>query len=431
MESNDNTKSKDTSKKAKGLKGLLDEIDVSKKKKKNKNKDKKNSENTKTKPDFSKFSSSNNSSSDFKGLKNFGNSCYSNVVIQILTSIPEFLDVLQKRYQIVENEDNLISDYPLLYRLVEIISNYKTKNTSLASNYLRQIVSKFDKTGSQNDAHEFLVYVLDTLNEEMLNIESNYKINNNNNSNKEEDKKENNEGISGNIGGNKINVISNNSNTITNHKECENEDENEGEWEEVKKGGKTMRQVNSIKNFKTSILGKIFQGIIKQDVIQKGKSSSNCQIEPFFTLHLDNNAPSIDLMFQKFFQKRNIENTEKSTQSFIEKLPEIFIVNPKGFFYDKKNFKIVKIKENLIFEEKLTLSKNYFSPHLRNKDFTYELTGIIVHKGNLATEGHYICYCKDQKDKKWFYLDDNKVIHVGDDTIHNLRPYVLFYRKCG
>jgi len=43
-----------------------------------------------------------------------------------------------------------------------------------------------------------------------------------------------------------------------------------------------MKQINSIKNFKTSILGEVFQGILKQDIIQKGSSVSNCQIEPFF-----------------------------------------------------------------------------------------------------------------------------------------------------
>lgn len=415
------------SKKPTSLKGLFDEIESSKKKKKNKNKNSTaNNQTGKTKPDFNKINS--NNSSDFKGLKNFGNSCYSNVVMQILTSIPEFLNVLQKRYEIVENEDNLANDYPILYRLTEIISNYKTKNTTLASNFLRQIVSKFDISGSQNDAHEFLVYVLDSLNEEMLNIENIYNIKNSSNNNRinnESNNSKNTEEIK--ETNDNINIEEKNRININNN----NPPEEEGEWEEVKKGGKTMRQVNSLKNFKTSILGSIFQGIIKQDIIQKGKSSSNCQIEPFFTLHLDTDAPSIDSMFQKFFQKRNIEGAEKSSQSFIEKLPEIFIVNPKGFFYDKKNLRIVKIKESLIFNEKLVLKKEYFSPHLRNKDFCYELIGLIVHKGNLATEGHYICYIKDQKDKKWFYLDDGKVIRVSDDTIYNLRPYVLFYKKGG
>ena len=393
-------------KKKNGLKGLFEEIEAEKKKKKIKNKKQNDSnKNTKTKPDFSKIS---NSSSDFKGLKNFGNSCYSNVIIQILTSIPEFINVLYRRYSIVENENDLFLDYPILSRIMEIMSNYKSKNTSLASNYLKEIVNKFDSSGNQNDAHEFLVFLLDRLNNELLNIENKYKIIND------------------------ANDINNNNLDKNNIKEepKESSNDDEGEWEEVKKGGKTMKQTNSIKNFKTSILGEVFQGILKQDIIQKGNSKSNCQIEPFFTLHLDNEEPSIENMFEKFFKKKSIEDSgDKYIQSFLEKCPNIFIVNAKGFFYDKKNKMIVKIKKELIFGEKLIIKKDYMSPYLRNKNIEYDLIGIVVHKGNLATEGHYICYCKDNKDKTWFYLDDNKVIKVCEDLLHKLRPYILFYKK--
>ena len=404
------TKEKANKKKG-GLKGLLEEIDAEKKKKKNKSKkNKEKNDNIKTKPDFSKNSNNIDISSDFKGLKNFGNSCYSNVIIQILTSIPEFVDVLYKRYSFIENEDDLLIDYPILSRVIEIIANYKSKNTSLASNYLNEIVNKFDSSGSQNDAHEFLVFILDRLNNELLNIENKYKIINNSNDL--------------------------NKNDNINEKDKINEDkkeilnEEEGEWEEVKKNGKTMKQTNSIKNFKTSILGEVFQGILKQDIIQKGNSTSNCQIEPFFTLHIDNEESSIENMFEKFFKKKFIvDSGDKYIQSFLEKCPKIFIINAKGFFYDKKNQMIVKIKKELLFGEKMVINKEYVSPYLRNKNIEYELIGIVVHKGNLATEGHYICYCKNNKDKTWFYLDDNKVIKVSVDLLHKLRPYILFYRK--
>ena len=391
-------------KKKSGLKALFEEMDAEKKKKKNKNKKQNDiNKNTKTKPDFSKIS---NISSDFKGLKNFGNSCYSNVIIQILTSIPEFINALYKRYTVVENENDLLIDYPILSRIIEIMSNYKSKNTSLASNYLKEIVYKFDSSGSQNDAHEFLVFLLDRLNIELLNIENKYKIINDTND---------------------LNNISKD-NIKVDEKKISNDDE--GEWEEVKKGGKTMKQTNSIKNFKTSILGEVFQGILKQDIIQKGNSTSNCQIEPFFSLHLDNEEPTIEKMFEKFFKKKTIEDSgDKYIQSFLEKCPNIFIVNAKGFFYDKKNQTIIKIKKELIFGAKLIINKDYVSPYLRNKNIEYELIGIVVHKGNLATEGHYICYCKDNKDKTWFYLDDNKVIKVSEDLLHKLRPYILFYKK--
>jgi ubiquitin C-terminal hydrolase len=135
MEKKEENKNNKENKKKGGLKRLFEEMEAEKKKKKKKNKKNENeNKTTKTKPDFSKYANNNNISSDFKGLKNFGNSCYSNVVIQILTSIPEFLKTLYKRYSLVENENDLFSEYPILSRVMEVISNYKTKNTSLASN---------------------------------------------------------------------------------------------------------------------------------------------------------------------------------------------------------------------------------------------------------------------------------------------------------
>ena len=97
--------------------------------------------------------------------------------------------------------------------------------------------------------------------------------------------------------------------------------EEEGEWEEVKKGGKRMKQVNDISNFKTSMLGSVFEGIIKVDVLEKGNSLSKCQIEPFFVLSLNVDGNTIEDMFQQYFMKRRIEDTSSSNQSYFEKIP--------------------------------------------------------------------------------------------------------------
>ena len=41
-----------------------------------------------------------------------------------------------------------------------------------------------------------------------------------------------------------------------------------------------------------------------------------------------------------------------------------------------------------------------------------------------------LIYCKNkEKNNNWYYLDDIKVISVSNETIHNLRPYVMFFRK--
>ena len=73
-------------------------------------------------------------------------------------------------------------------------------------------------------------------------------------------------------------------------------------------------------------------------------------------------------MFEKFFKNKIIENSgDKYIQSFLEKSPNIFFVNAKGFFRDKKNKTTIKIKKELIFWEKLIIYKDYESPYLSNK----------------------------------------------------------------
>ncbi len=134
------------------LKGLFDEIDETKNKKAkinrksgtnyvNKNlKTTKNEEDpskykTKpTKPDFSQqFIESGmiginlnlHNSAQYKGLTNFGNICYSNVVMQCLIALKEFVTMLNSVFKQIEEEDNLEKDYPVLFNLVKIMNYYQ------------------------------------------------------------------------------------------------------------------------------------------------------------------------------------------------------------------------------------------------------------------------------------------------------------------
>jgi ubiquitin C-terminal hydrolase len=298
-----------------------------------------------TKPDFSAqfehFNISQNFSqmqvsqnSNYKGLNNFGNVCYSNVVMQCLISIKEFVDMLNSIHEELESTDSydIPKEFPYLYNLVKIMNYYQIKNTSLASNHIKYIVNLFDYTGEQNDAHEFLVFIFDKLNDEILKISSLKNIN-----------------------------------TKT---------EDFSEWEEVKKGGKRMKAVNKISSFQTSTIGKIFQGVLKHEIQSKGESLSKCNLEPFFILSLDFGENSIISCFNKFFAKRKIETdkTSLSQKSYLESLPEILIVHLKAFYFDKNTKQIVKINKNIDYSDDLNLTE-YLSPSMQNQFKTkkYEL----------------------------------------------------------
>jgi ubiquitin C-terminal hydrolase len=197
------------------------------------------------------------------------------------------------------------------------------KNTSLASTHVKAIVNMFDSSGEQNDAHEFMVFLFDRLNDEMLLLAK-----------------------------------------ITGEEKKVSVANDEMEWEEVKKGGKRMKQVNTEDAFNISVIGKIFQGVLRHELEMKGKSVSKCTIEPFFILSLDFGENSIESCFKKYFMKRRIEdnNCSISQKTYFDKLPQVLIVHLKAFYYDKEIKQIVKINKKIDYETNLTLDKAYLTP---------------------------------------------------------------------
>jgi ubiquitin C-terminal hydrolase len=121
------------------LKMLFDEMDTEKKKSQkvktsnlNKNQITKEDEKYKTKPtkpDFLQKGISSiflNNSTQYKGLNNYGNICYSNVVMQSLMGVFEFSQMLNAYFKKIEDLDSTEDEFPIFYNLVKIMSYYKS-----------------------------------------------------------------------------------------------------------------------------------------------------------------------------------------------------------------------------------------------------------------------------------------------------------------
>ena len=138
-----------------------------------------------------------------------------------------------------------------------------------------------------------------------------------------------------------------------------------------------MRQTNTVNSFQISIIGNIFQGILKHELESKGNSLSKCNIEPFFVISLDYGEESLLSCFDKFFARRKIEHDINPIyqKSYIEKLPKILIVHLKAFYYDKNTKSIVKINKEIKYGTVLKIDKKYVSPGMQNlyKNCEYEL----------------------------------------------------------
>lgn len=368
----------------------------------------------KTKPTKPIFTNTTNSTvknnneifnSDFNtlGLNNFGNTCYSNVVMQAIISNSDFFKLLEAFYinYIEKLEEKIIdSEYTGLKNLYYAIYYYIQKNSALSAKYLLVLSTLFDPFGKQNDAHEYLVFLLDKCHEEMIKAEKDIII----------------EKI------NKIDISS---------KSVEKEEDN---WEEVNKDGKRMKLTNTENDFPCSLIREFFGGLLKHETNQTGISVNNSKVEPFYVLSIDSKDPLFENSVKHYFAKKIIEDKIGLYQkSYFEKLPNTLIIQVKSFYYDKLKKQVCKDNRKITYFENLKIQENWLSPSQRiNSNLVnYELFSIIVHQGKKTSEGHYVCFTKNNKAQNiWTYISDKRLISVSLEDVLNHRPYLMFYKKC-
>ena len=63
-----------------------------------------------------------------------------------------------------------------------------------------------------------------------------------------------------------------------------------------------------------------------------------------------------------------------------------------------------------------------------NNDNIYDLFAVANHFGGLHF-GHYIAYCKNKIENKWFEFNDSNVSEIDESKIVSSSAYVLFYKK--
>ena len=90
-------------------------------------------------------------------------------------------------------------------------------------------------------------------------------------------------------------------------------------------------------------------------------------------------------------------------------------------------------KANLDFQEKfkfgldLDIKKYIYSPDIKHGK--YYLIGMVVHSGESGTGGHFIAYCRMDKNSKWFCYNDAWVNECDniEEKFNVNKPYILFY----
>lgn len=333
------------------------------------------------------------------GLRNLGNTCYMNSILQCLCNAPHLADYFNRNcYQDDINRSNLLGHKG------EVAEEFGIIMKALWTGQYRYISPKDFKITigkindqfagySQQDSQELLLFLMDGLHEDL---------------NKADNRKR--------------------------HKE-ENNDHLD-DFKAAEHAWQKHKQLNE------SIIVALFQGQFKSTVqcLTCHKKSRTFEAFMYLSLPLASTSKcTLQDCLRLFSKEEKLTDNNRFYCSHcrarrdslkkieIWKLPPVLLVHLKRFSYDGRWKQ--KLQTSVDFPlESLDLSQYVIGP--KNNLKKYNLFSVSNHYGGLDG-GHYTAYCKNAARQRWFKFDDHEVSDISVSSVKSSAAYILFYTSLG
>ncbi|XP_061353053.1 ubiquitin carboxyl-terminal hydrolase 24 isoform X2 [Gastrolobium bilobum] len=353
-----------------------------------------------------------------RGLFNSGNLCFLNATLQALLSCSPFIHLLQE----LRTRSIPKVGFPTLTAFAEFITQFDMSSATtltkkdtdtfesgrpfcpvmfegVLKNFTPDVPNSISGRPRQEDAQEFLSFVMDQMHDELLKFE----------------------GQSSSLNGSKSSLVSS---------------VEDDEWETV--GPKNKSAVTRTQSFVPSKLTGIFGGQLRSLVRAKGNRAS-ATVQPYLLLHLDifpDAVNTIEDALHLFSAPETLEgyrtshtgNTgvvtaRKSVQ--IQTLPKIMILHLMRFSYGDQGS--TKLRKPVHFPLVLVLGRDLLVS-LSTEGRKYELVATITHHGVEPSKGHYTADAQ-YPNGRWLRFNDQSVFAIGENQVLHDQAYVLFYKQ--
>lgn len=350
-----------------------------------------------------------------RGLINTGNLCFLNATLQALLSCSPFVQLLQE----LRIRDIPKVGFPTLTAFSEFVCDFDMPTSSnlkkdavetgrpfrpamfeaVLKNFTPDVPNSISGRPRQEDAQEFLSFIMHQMHDELLKLE----------------------GQSSGTNGFKTSVVSSTE---------------EDEWETV--GPKNKSAVTRTQSFIPSELSDIFGGQLRSVVKARGNKAS-ATVQPFLLLHLDIHLEvvrTIEDALHLFSAPENLEGyrtsaigkggvvtAKKSVK--IQTLSKIMILHLMRFSYGSqgsaKLLKPVHFPLEFILSRELLVSSS-------TESRKYELVATVTHHGREPSKGHYTADVR-HANGQWLRFDDASVTAIAMSKVLHDQAYVLFYKQ--
>ncbi|XP_061777162.1 ubiquitin carboxyl-terminal hydrolase 12 isoform X2 [Nerophis ophidion] len=337
------------------------------------------------------------------GLVNFGNTCYCNSVLQALYFCQPFREKILAYRSQPRRKENLLS---CLADLFHTIATHKRKVGVIPPKKfitrLRKENELFDNY-MQQDAHEFLNYLLNTI-ADLL----------------QEDKKQ--DKTNGRLANGTLDSQNNNNNNNNQQQQQQ----------------------------KTTWVHDIFQGTLTNDTRCLTCETISSKDEDFLDLSVDveqntsithclrgfSNTETLCSEY-KYYCEECQSKQEAHKRMRVKKLPMILALHLKRFKYMEKLQRYTKLSYRVVFPLELRLFNT--SGEATNPERLYDLVAVVVHCGSGPNRGHYITIIKSHH--FWLLFDDDIVEKIEAQAIEEFygltseisknseSGYILFYQS--
>ena len=208
------------------------------------------------------------------------------------------------------------------------------------------------------------------------------------------------------------------------------------DWLEVGPRQRSAVTRSSGHSHTSSPITKIFGGQLRSELRVPGNKTS-VTLEPYQPLQLDIGAPEIRNILDALkgltrpevlhgdFNSPHGKDVRATKQVFIESLPPVLILHLKRFQFDAEGHGgTVKIWKKVGYPLEFEFPREVLSRQTRNTILAdnssaprYRLISVVYHHGKNASGGHYTVDVRRQDGREWIRIDDTVIRRVRDEDV--------------